>query len=134
VANHTPVNTVFVEIERPGTKYPHGLTAEGCYIVEGDTVILTDRAGRPATDDEGKHYEEKLAAQLGLPKRLRLALTGKGRASERARQGHDPVSENQSYLVSSLIRLEPQFFLGEEKSPGVLGGTGASGSWMPPPR
>jgi hypothetical protein len=76
VANHTPVHTVFVEIERPGTKYPHGLTAEGCYIVEGDTVILTDRAGRPATDDKGKHYEEKLAAGDN-PRAMAARLTQK---------------------------------------------------------
>jgi hypothetical protein len=55
----TTVHTVFIQVEAPKGDY-QGKLAEGCYIVESDTVKLTNRRGVPVQDDDGKRYEQKL--------------------------------------------------------------------------
>ncbi len=82
----TKVETVFIQIEAPGSKYQYGKVAEGAYIVEDGVVILTDRNGKPARDSDGKRYEHKLQDGEN-PKRIAGRLTRKLRDALRDRSG-----------------------------------------------
>ena len=53
------VHSVFIQIEAPKGDF-EGRVAEGCYIVEGDLVTLTNRYGNPVRDAEGKIISQKL--------------------------------------------------------------------------
>ena len=61
--------------------------AYGFYTVTDGVVTMTDHAGKPATDETGKTYTQKLEATDDarviagrLTKKLRLALLGKSDA------------------------------------------------------
>src|SRR5262249_42615874 len=51
--------TVFVQIEAPKPGF-EGRVAEGCYILEGGVLTLTNRRGDPVRDTEGQSYTQKL--------------------------------------------------------------------------
>jgi hypothetical protein len=75
--------SVQIQIKPPDGSFP-GQTAEGCFIVEDGVVVLTDRDGNPARDDDGKFYKRKLADGENpkviagrLTRELRTALRGK---------------------------------------------------------
>jgi hypothetical protein len=75
--------SVFIQIRKPDGDDP-GQVAEGAFIVEDGVVILTDRDGNPARDDDGKFYKRKLADGQNpkviagrLTRELRSALRGK---------------------------------------------------------
>jgi hypothetical protein len=77
---------VTIQIKPPKGEFP-GQTAEGAFIVENDTVILTDREGNPARDGDGKFYKQKLVDGQNpkmiagrLTRELRSALRGKDAA------------------------------------------------------
>jgi len=53
------VQTVFVQIEAPKPGF-EGRVAEGCYILEGGVLTLTNRRGDPVRDTEGQSYTQKL--------------------------------------------------------------------------
>ena len=80
------IHTVFIQIDPPKGRHP-GRVAEGCYIVEDGVLVLTDRKGNPARDDNGHKYTHKIAdgdnaKQIAawLTKELRKALRGNGAA------------------------------------------------------
>ena len=76
--------TVFVQTEPPKGKF-HGRVIEGCYIVEGESVTLTNRHGKPVRDADGKTYTQKLIPGEN-PKPVAGVLT---RRFAKARRGGD---------------------------------------------
>ena len=53
------VNRVIVQIDQPRDGFP-GRVAEGAYIVEDNTVTLTNHLGIPVRDSDGRTYSKKL--------------------------------------------------------------------------
>ena len=80
----TEVHTVICQIQAPSRAYPTGKCVEGCFVISEDNVlILTDRAGNPATDADGRQYTHALGPNEDartiagrLTKELRAALRG----------------------------------------------------------
>jgi hypothetical protein len=56
----TKVHRVTVDIFRPTSAGDPGTIAEGAYTVTDDVVTLTDHAGNPVRDKDGKKYSQKL--------------------------------------------------------------------------
>ena len=76
--------TVTIKPPRANSKYPYGLIAFGCYVVEDGVVTLTDPNGKPAGDETGKKFRHKLVGNedarawaCKMTKELRLALRDK---------------------------------------------------------
>ncbi len=80
------IHTVFVQLEAPGGHCQYGRVAEGAYVVEDGVVILTDRAGKPARDSDGRTYKHKLQDGEN-PKRIAGRLTRKLRDALRDSSG-----------------------------------------------
>ena len=80
----TKGHTVICQIQAPSRACPTGKCVEGCFVISEDNVlILTDRAGNPATDADGRQYTHALGANEDartiarrLTKELRAALRG----------------------------------------------------------
>ena len=77
------IRPVIVQIKPPGDR-DEGQVAEGRYVVADNVVTLTDRAGAPVRDSDGKTYSRKLSEGDNphviagrLTKEFRLALLGK---------------------------------------------------------
>jgi len=79
------VLTVFVQTQVPEGKNFHGRIIEGCYVVEGNMVTLTNRHGNPVRDADGKPYTQKLLSGEN-PKPVAGVLT---RRFAKARRGND---------------------------------------------
>jgi len=58
----TKIYAVQVQTHEPGGPglMRFGAVAEGRYIIEDDTVIMTDANGIPAVDPDGRRYTHKL--------------------------------------------------------------------------
>jgi hypothetical protein len=80
------IKTVFVQTEPPKGSF-EGRCIEGCYIVEGDAVTLTNRRGDPVRDAEGNTYKQNLNAGEN-PKQIAGLLTKK---FAKARRGNKTV-------------------------------------------
>ena len=80
----TEVYAVICQIQAPSRACPTGKCVEGCFVISEDNVlILTDRAGNPATDADGRQYthalgpnEDARTIARRLTKELRAALRG----------------------------------------------------------
>jgi hypothetical protein len=81
----TKVQTVLVSIHNPSTRYPQGVSARGCYVVDAKGLLtMTDGEGKPVLDDDGLGYKHQLQEGENpkviagrLTKKLRDALSGK---------------------------------------------------------
>jgi hypothetical protein len=98
---NSKVQNVFIQIRAPAHG-DQGLTCEGCFVVNGDTVTLTDRNGEPAHDSDGRRYSQKLEPGEN-PKQIAGRLTRKLRDSLRGRDnvtGFDgPISYPRSVVA-----------------------------------
>ena len=80
----TEVHTVICQIQAPSRACPTGKCVEGCFVISEDNVLtLTDRAGEPAVDADGRQYthalgpnEDARTIARRLTKELRAALRG----------------------------------------------------------
>jgi hypothetical protein len=87
MTDNPEVHFVSPEIRRPRGSDPGAVTV-GAYVIEGDTVNLTDRNGRPVNDGNGKGYSRKIA-NGDTPKQV-AAITTK--QMWRSVRGKDRVS------------------------------------------
>lgn len=88
------VEPVFAQVRAPCNS-DQGVTVEGCFVVDGNRVTMTDREGKPTVDDEGKRWSreippsctpQQIAAQMTKEPRIKL------RGGERASGFWAPVS------------------------------------------
>ena len=89
----TEVHTVICQIQAPSRAYPTGKCVEGCFVISEDNVlILTDRAGNPATDADGRQYTHALGPNEDartIARRLTKELRGALRGGDAPRAGFD---------------------------------------------
>src|SRR5215470_14845409 len=88
------VEHVFAQVRAPKNG-DQGVTVEGCFIVDGNRVTMTDREGKPIVDDDGKRWSREIPANCTarqIAARMAKELRIKFRGSERASGFWVPVS------------------------------------------
>ena len=72
-----------------------GVVVEGCFVVDGNRVTMTDREGKPTVDDEGKRWSREIPPSCTpqqIAARMAKELRIKFRSGERASGFWAPVS------------------------------------------
>jgi hypothetical protein len=77
------VYTIQTQIKAPSKACPTGQVAIGHYVIDGNTLTMTDDRGEPAVDGDGKRYvhtlapdDDPIAIACHLTRELRTALRG----------------------------------------------------------
>ena len=64
------VEPVFAQVRAPRNS-DQGVTVEGCFVVDGNRVTMTDREGKPIVDDDGKRWLREITANCTNASSLR---------------------------------------------------------------
>jgi hypothetical protein len=80
------VEHVFAQVRAPANG-DQGVMVEGCFILDGNKVVMTDREGKPIIDDDGRKWSREIpegqsARQVAA--RMAKELRTKFRGGERA--------------------------------------------------